>query len=93
MNAEFVTVGEMPQFYIQLVDKPHFGSHSLLFGQLRAVMKKKLSISEQLLRVGFFSTFCSVRTKKLHKSVLKFRLSEKATKMCAICFTVLTFTK
>ena len=84
------------QFYIQLVNRPQFGTWILLFGpfgQLRAAEKKvDLSFSEQLLRV-VFSTFCgqkifflifekyfSVRIEKLYKMAFNFFLTSKSWK-------------
>ena len=66
-----------PQFYIQMVYKPHLGARILLFwpfGQLRAVRKKRAFLSN--FWVWFFQLFvgktifwkyCSVLTQKLHK--------------------------
>ena len=51
---------EDPQFYIQLVYKPHFGTRILLFGpfgQLRAVMKKKKIQYFFWLKIGYHSNF------------------------------------
>ena len=70
------------QFYVQLVNRPDFGSGILLFGQLEK--KVDLRNPEQLLRV-VFSTFCgdlfffsfskkyfSIHIEKLHRMTFVF---------------------
>ena len=57
LKTKQIQTWSIPQFYIQLVYKQHFGTLIILFGlfgQLRALKKKvDLSFSEQFLRVVF----------------------------------------
>ena len=54
------------QFYIQLVNRTHFGTGILVFGWFGQIKGKKVDLrnSEQLLRVGF-STFCGQKNLKI----------------------------
>ena len=70
------TKNYLPQFYIQLVYKPHFGAWILLFGpfgQLRAVRKKvDLSFSEQLPEFPDISITILISNKSKEKSKVFF---------------------
>ena len=64
-----------PQFYIQLIFKPHFGTWVLLFGQfwhLRQYEKKKWIWVFLSNFVGVFSTFCGQKNWTLYTWLFSF---------------------
>ena len=88
LKTKQIQTWSIPQFYIQLVYKLHFGTWTLLFGpfgQLRAARKKSgceffwatfegrfFNFLWAKKNLIFFWKYCIVRTKKLHKIKLIF---------------------